>query len=109
MKDIEFLVISESDEEKKHRNKNKKTRKNIKPASKEYMKDYYMKHKGAYICQYCERIYTCRSSLVKHQGRSIKCFAERTKTVINEIKHTPAEDINQDIISTKMEAKIPIK
>ena len=75
---IEFGVISESESEQKPRTE-KIARKKKKPATKEYMKDYYMKHKGAYICQYCERIYTCRSSLVKHQGRSIKCYMERVK------------------------------
>ena len=72
------------------------------------MKDYYLKHKGACICEHCERIYTCKSSLIKHQGRSIKCFAEQV-TVFDQIKHTPAEESNQDIILTNMEARIPVK
>ena len=32
------------------------TRKKKKPMSKEYMKDYYHKHKVVYVCEHCERI-----------------------------------------------------
>ena len=53
------------------------TRKKTKPASKDYMQDYYLKRKGAYVCEHCERVHTCKSSLVKHQGRSVKCYMER--------------------------------
>ena len=48
-------------------------RKKKKPASQAYMQDYYLKHRGAYVCEHCDRIYTCKTSLTKHQGRSIKC------------------------------------
>ena len=63
------------------------TRKKKQPMSKEYMKDYYHKHKGVYVCEHCERIYAFKSSLIKHQGRSIKCYIQRVKTVLDEIKH----------------------
>ena len=73
---IDTVVISSSDSEQ-HPITEKITRK--KPARKTYMQDYYLKHKGVYTCEHCERIYTCRSSLTKHQGSSIKCYVERIK------------------------------
>ena len=50
----------------------KKTRQN-----KEYMRDYYHKHKTDIICPFCNMTYTCKSSLVKHQRRSTKCAIQR--------------------------------
>ena len=73
------------------------------------MQDYYLRHKGAYVCEHCERVYTCRSSLTKHQGRSIKCYTERVGSIFDEIKHTPAEDFNPEKILAKMENIIPTK
>ena len=85
------------------------TRKKKKPASKEYMQDYHLKHKGACVCEHCERVYTCKSSLVKHQGRSVKCYMEKVKAVFQDIKHTPADDFDPELTLHKMEAIICMK
>ena len=78
-----FVVSSDSEPEPLPQKKNK-------PASKAYMQDYYLKHKGSYVCEHCERVCTCKSSLVKHQGRSVKRYTERVKAVFDEIKQTPS-------------------
>ena len=72
---LETIVISSSDSEQQSIT-DKITCQKKRPASRVYMQDYYLRHKGAYICQQCERIYACKSSLTKRQGRSIKCYME---------------------------------
>ena len=73
------------------------------------MQDYYLKHKGAFVCEHCDRIHTYKSRLSKRQGRSIKCYVEGIKSIFDEIKHTPAEDFNPEKILAKMENIIPSK
>ena len=84
-------------------------KKKKKPASKEYMQEYYIKHKGAYVCEHCEKVYTCKSSLGKHQKNSIKCYMEKVKTVLEEIRHMPVENSDTELVLSKMEAVIQIK
>ena len=72
----EDLVVVSSDSEPQPITE-KITRKKKKPASKEYMKEYYIRAGGAYVCEHCERVYTCKSSLVKRQGRIVKCYIEK--------------------------------
>ena len=50
----------------------KKTRQN-----REYMREYYHKHKTEIACPFCNMTYSCKSSLVKHQRRSTKCAIQR--------------------------------
>ena len=45
--------------------------------NREYMREYYHRNKADTICPYCNMIYTCKSSLVKHQRRSTKCAIQR--------------------------------
>ena len=45
--------------------------------SREYMRDYYHKHKAEIVCPLCNTTYTCKSSLVKRQRRSLKCGIQR--------------------------------
>ena len=45
--------------------------------SREYMREYYHKNKTEIVCSFCYKTYTCKSSLVKHQGRSFKCAIQR--------------------------------
>jgi len=97
----EDIVIVSSDSEPPRRKK--------KPASKEYMQAYYLKHKGAFVCEHCERVYTCKSSLVKHQNRSAKCYIERVKTAFDEIKQTPTDEFNPGLTFQKMEAILHLK
>ena len=73
MTDNEFIVTSSDDEEQQPIT-DKLTRRRTKTPVKR-----------AYVCEHCDRIYTCRSSLTKHQGRSIKCYMERIKSVFDEI------------------------
>ena len=73
------------------------------------MKEYDLRNRGSYVCEHCERVYTCKSSLVKHQGRSVKCYMERVKAVFEEIKQTPADDCNPELTLQKMEAIIHLK
>jgi len=92
MTEIEFVVISSSDSEQQSITE-RITRRKKKPASNAFMQDYCLKHRRAYACEHCKRIYTCKSSLTKHQGRSIKCYMERVEAVFEEIKQTPAKQI----------------
>ena len=55
------------------------------------------------------KVYTYKSSLVKHQSRSVKCYMERVKTVFDEIKQTPADDFNPELTLQKVEAIIHLK
>ena len=82
------------------------TRKKKKPMSKEYMRNYYHSHKQTHVCPHCERIYSSKSSLVKHQGRSITCYIQQVKGVLDEIKQSPVEDLELDHKLKKMEAII---
>ena len=45
--------------------------------NREYMREYYHRNKAETVCPYCNMIYTCKSSLVKHQRRSTKCAIQR--------------------------------
>jgi len=85
-------------------NQNPYHEKKKQPASKEYMKEYYLRNRGAYVCEHCERAYTCKSSLGKHQGRSVKCYMARVKAVFDEIKQTPTDDFHPELTLQKMEA-----
>ena len=91
---IDTFVISSSDSEPQPITEKITRRK--KPASRAYMQDYYLRHRGAYTCEHCERVYTCKSSLSKRQGRSVKCYVESVRSIFDEIKHTPAEDFNPE-------------
>ena len=73
------------------------------------MKEYYLRNRGAYVCEHCERVYTCKSSLVKHQGSRVKCYMEGVKAVFEEIKQTPANDFNPELTLQKMEAILDLK
>ena len=73
------------------------------------MQDCYLKHKGSYVCEHCERVYTCKSSLVKHQGRSVTCYMERVEAAFEEIKQTPADDFNPELTLQNMEAIMYMK
>ena len=99
---IDTIVTSSSDSEQPITEKI--TRKKKKPASKAYVHDYYLRHKGPYICQHCDMVCTCRNSLTKHQGRSIKCYVERVRSIFDETKHTPADELNPEQILARMEA-----
>ena len=48
----EDIVVVSSDSEPEPIPQKKKQ-----PASKEYMQDYYLKHKGAYVYEHCEGLY----------------------------------------------------
>ena len=45
--------------------------------NREYMREYYHRNKTETVCPFCNMIYTCKSSLVKHQRRSTKCAIQR--------------------------------
>ena len=100
----EDVVVVSSDSELEPIPQKKK-----KPASKEYMTKYYLWTRGAYVCEHCERVYTCKNSLVKHQGRSVKCYMERVKAVFEEIKQTPTDDFSPELTLQKMEAIMKLK
>ena len=57
----------------------KKTRQN-----REYMREYYHKHKTETVCCFCFTTYTCKSSLVKHQRRSTKCAIQRINNTFSD-------------------------
>ena len=73
------------------------------------MKEYYLRNRGAYVCEHCEWVYTCKSSLVKHQGRLRQILDGKGKAVFAEIKQTPADDFNPELTLQKMEAIIHLK
>ena len=53
------------------------TKKKTRQPNREYMREYYHKHKTDVVCCFCFTTYTCKSSLVKHQRRSTKCAIQR--------------------------------
>ena len=105
----QFTVVISSDSEPQLITERITHKKKKKPASKAYMQEYYLKHKGAYVCEHCERVYTCKSSLVKHQNRSVKCYIDKIKAAFDEIEQTPAEDFNPELTLQKMETIIYLK
>ena len=52
--------------------------------SREYMREYYHKNKTEIVCCFWFKTYTCKSSLVKHQGRSFKCAIERINNTFSD-------------------------
>ena len=58
----------------------KKTRRQM---NREYMREYYHKHKADIICPFCNTTYTCKRSLVKHQRRSLKCAIQRINNTLS--------------------------
>ena len=52
--------------------------------NREYMREYYHRNKKETICPYCNMIYTCKSSLVKHQRRSSKCAIQRINNTFSD-------------------------
>ena len=96
--DTADIVVVSSDSEPEPLPQKKKQ-----PASKEQMKEYYLRNRGAYVCEQCETGYNCKSNLVKHQGRSVACYMERVKAVFEEIKQTPADAFDPELTLQKME------
>ena len=56
-------------------------KKKTRQMSREYMREYYHKNKAEIVCPLCNTSYTCKSSLVKHQRRSLKCGIQRINNV----------------------------
>ena len=52
--------------------------------NKEYMREYYHRNKADIVCPFCNISYTCKSSLVKHQRRSLKCGIQRINNVFSD-------------------------
>ena len=52
--------------------------------NREYMREYYHRNKADTVCPYCNTIYTCKSSLVKHQRRSTKCAIQRINNTFSD-------------------------
>ena len=52
--------------------------------SREYMREYYHKHKTGIVCCFCFKTYRCKSSLVKHQGSSYKCAIQRINNTFSD-------------------------
>ena len=52
--------------------------------SREYMRQYYHKHKAEIVYPFCNITYTCKSSLVKHQRKSLKCGIQRINNVFSD-------------------------
>ena len=52
--------------------------------NREYMREYYHKHKTEVVCCFCFTTYTCKSSLVKHQRRSTKCAIQRINNTFSD-------------------------
>ena len=43
---------------------------------------YYHLHKASVTCEYCEKEYSCKSGLVRHQKRSSKCEVKKLQKYI---------------------------
>ena len=52
--------------------------------NKEYMRQYYHRNKADIVCPLRNISYTCKSSLVKHQRRSLKCGIQRINNVFSD-------------------------
>ena len=59
-------------------------KKKTRQMSREYMREYYHKNKTEIVCCFCFKTYTCKSSLVKHQGRSYKCAIQRINNTFSD-------------------------
>ena len=97
MSDIqEEIDILEGPVAEPHPEPTEKMKRRKKPMNKEYMREYYHRTKETLVCEHCERIYGCRSSLVKHQNRSVKCNIERIKGIWQSIK-SPIWQMNTNV------------
>ena len=65
-------------------------KKKTRQPNREYMREYYHKHKADISCPFCNMTYTCKSSLVKHQRRSTKCAIQRIYNTFSD--YTEADD-----------------
>ena len=52
--------------------------------SREYMREYSHRNKADIKCPFCDMTYTCKSSLVKHQRRSLKCGIQRINSIFSD-------------------------
>ena len=59
-------------------------KKKTRQPNREYMREYYHKHKTEVVCSFCFTTYTCKSSLVKHQRRSTKCAIQRINNTFSD-------------------------
>ena len=78
-------------------------------SSKIYMREYYQKHKDIVAREHSERIYTCESSLLKHQGRSVKYYLSRVEAIFDEINNTLADEFDPEKTLAMMEPRLKIK
>ena len=60
------------------------TKKKTRQPNREYMREYYHKHKAEIACPFCNMTYTCKSGLVKHQRRSTKCAIQRINNTFSD-------------------------
>ena len=63
-------------------------KKKTRQPNREYMREYYHKHKAEIICPFCNTTYTCKSSMVKHQRRSTKCAIQRIYNTFSDYTET---------------------
>ena len=47
-----------------------------------YNRNYYHEHKVSVKCEYCDKEFSCRSGLVRHQRRSHKCRMNKLQKYI---------------------------
>ena len=59
-------------------------KKKTRQMSRDSMREYYHKHKTEIVCCFCLKTYTCKSTLVKHQGRSLKCGIQRINNIFSD-------------------------
>ena len=59
-------------------------KKKTRQPNRDYIREYYHKHKTETVCCFCFTTYTCKSSLVKHQRRSTKCAIQRINNTFSD-------------------------
>ena len=86
--DVVVVVASEDEVPEKKKPKKRRDR-------KEYMQNYYQKHKQAVSCPNCLREFVCLRSLRHHNDRNIHCLVSRLENLWGTVRDKFPEEVGK--------------
>ena len=86
--DVVVVVASEDEVPEKKKPKKRRDR-------KEYMQNYYQKHKQAVSCPNCLREFVCLRSLKHHNDRNIHCLVSRLENLWGTVRDKFPEEVGK--------------
>ena len=86
--DVVVVVASEDEVPEKKKPKKRRDR-------KEYMQNYYQKHKQVVSCPNCLREFVCLRSLKHHNDRNIHCLVSRLENLWGTVRDKLPEEVGK--------------